>query len=753
MLLSGDSSAFDASFGTGGKVRFDLDGLGDKATWVRALPDGKILVSGTSTAFLAFDPNQPPGQPPGTTGAPQNHRFLARLRADGSFDAAFGEGGVVRFSDFSPGSDALAIQPDGKILVGGRTNTIDGAFAVARFNPDGTIDAGFGDQGVAAVNLDTQPVPAFLPEQVTSLAVQPDGKLVAAGLVDKPGTGPHALPSRSVAGVVRFNSDGTVDEPFGRHVEDLHFLPRQILIEPDGQVVVGGDAGGYWSNDPVGGFRFARFNPDGTFDTSFGQGGAVAVDLPAAYDSIYFARMTDLVLQPDGKLAAAGNIGSEYFGVVRLNDDGSRDAAFDADGVVLGRGVQVSFYGTQIGQYRLRYAPAGGTLQVAAVGHGKEVVPRSSPTEPVIERVTGLQVFSAELGADGKVVAAGRAKDLPMTGAERVAAAAIQEDGRIVGVGSAHPTQDAGEGAAYAQTADALVVRFDPAGIPAVADALSFSESPPAPAPLTGQPGTGQPVPVTRPSGSVVLNGVNGNGVTYNDASTGGPRPSMPVVVADGESPTPATFSGPTVVRGGRAYTFRIGYPSETLARQTPVSVTGPNGFSTPAQAVKVKVQRAPKGTLVRLDVAGAARPALATYRAPAPGGKFDAADAGTYAVRLNATGGHAASGQVVGLFSAGAGRNKRGSIPEPVVRIVVNRTGVLRNSASIAGNATGWVLDRTETGWAGAVVDLDLGRFPGEAASLNGRLVTVTGVVQTQNRPGRGAVPVFVVESISAAM
>jgi len=138
----------------------------------------------------------------------------------------------------------------------------------------------------------------------------------------------------------------------------------------------------------------------------------------------------------------------------------------------------------------------------------------------------------------------------------------------------------------------------------------------------------------------------------------------------------------------------------------------------------------------------------------PAPGGKFDAADNGTYAVRLNATAGAAVSGQVVGLVTVNA-RPAGGARPVQSAfrKVELPSTGVLRGTASVAGNVTGWVLDRADAGATGEVVDLDLGRFPGEAAALSGRLVTVAGSFKQETRAGRGVVSVFVVESIAAAM
>ena len=252
MLLATDAAVLDASFGVGGKVKFDLSGMLDKAIWVRALPDGKLLVSGITTESVLN------GDRGGTYVASQSARFIARLNSNGSFDDTFGEDGVVR-SNFFSDSDALAIQPDGKILLGGTGRTDDHSFAVARYNPDGTADAGFGDRGVAVANMYTAAPSALLYEFVTALAVQPDGKVIAAGHVDQP-SGVQVPSSKAGGGVVRFNPDGTIDQSFGLHVDDVNMLPKEVVLGPDGQIVVGGSSSGHLeSQNPTGGLRFVRF--------------------------------------------------------------------------------------------------------------------------------------------------------------------------------------------------------------------------------------------------------------------------------------------------------------------------------------------------------------------------------------------------------------------------------------------------------------------------------------------------------------
>jgi hypothetical protein len=80
--------------------------------------------------------------------------------------------------------------------------------------------------------------------------------------------------------------------------------------------------------------------------------------------------------------------------------------------------------------------------------------------------------------------------------------------------------------------------------------------------------------------------------------------------------------------------------------------------------------------------------------------------------------------------------------------------TGVVRNTSSVVGNTTGWVIDRLDAAGAGQFIDVDVdtGAFAGRAALLNGRRIKLIGTVQQQYRPGRGSISVLVVESITSA-
>ena len=230
-------------------------------------PDGKILVGGQFTTINGV-----------TRGG------IARLNANGSLDASFNPGTGV--GGFVGGSrvDALALQPDGKILVGGFFTTFNGLARswIARLNSDGTVDTSFNAATSGAVQ---------------SFALQPDGKMLVGG-----GFGVPRL------GIARLNADGSVDNgfnPTGLEVDTFEAL----ALQPDGKVLVGGGL-------LVGPFLeyagIARLNPDGGLDTTF-SGAAVPdyVDVPS------------LALQPDGRVLV-----SSSFGFRRTNPDGSLDPTY-----------------------------------------------------------------------------------------------------------------------------------------------------------------------------------------------------------------------------------------------------------------------------------------------------------------------------------------------------------------------------------------------------------------------------------------
>lgn len=279
--LNADGSR-DTGFNGGHPLQVDWIGAPDRATRVLLQPDGKIVLAGTATTVY-------------TPSTDDSAMALERLNADGSLDAGFGTGGraVAEFAQLDFGQ-AAALQADGKIVVAGRVsaNRADTSrFGAARFNPDGTLDTGFGNGGRVA--LDTL-------ADAQALLLQPDGRLLLALAQSEAGN--------LAFGLLRLNGDGSRDAGFGsnglvlRQIGPGADTPAALVLQADGRIVVVGSAlDAATSYDAI----VARFLPDGTPDAGFGSGGVYRFDTAQGRDGGY-----DLVLQPDGKLLMSGSAGN-----------------------------------------------------------------------------------------------------------------------------------------------------------------------------------------------------------------------------------------------------------------------------------------------------------------------------------------------------------------------------------------------------------------------------------------------------------
>jgi len=328
-----EPGSLDPTFGVGaedgtpdGIVSTSLGDGDDVGNDIATTSDGKIVVVG----------NRNNGK--------SNDIVIVRYNADGSFDTSFGKSedgtpdGVVNISlgDGNDFATSVAIQPDGKIIVGGyheegkSTNIV-----VLRVNADGTLDQGFGtandgtENGIVSISLgDGNDIGR-------SIAVTVDGKIVVAGdSVAKDGS--------SNIVVARLNADGSPDASFGKDgadgtpdgfaavsLGDGNDIANDVAIATDGKIVVSGTHG------PEGNSNMAvlRFNADGTLDDSFGTAddgtpnGVVSLSLGDGSD---IARA--LAVTADGKIVMAGDSkskdGSTNIIIARLNTDGSLDEAF-----------------------------------------------------------------------------------------------------------------------------------------------------------------------------------------------------------------------------------------------------------------------------------------------------------------------------------------------------------------------------------------------------------------------------------------
>ena len=310
--------SLDTGFGAGGLVLTDFgDWTDDGAASLVIQPDGKLVAAGFSNA-----------------GRPGDFDFaLARYNPEGGLDTSFGVGGKLRtfFGGNSEGADALVIQPDGKIVAAGFSdggNAGDSDFALARYNPDGSLDPTF-DGGVGA-NGAFRTFFGGSSESAKALVIQPDGKLVAAGFSNAGGPGNFDF------ALARYNPDGSLDTGFGFGGTLRTFFggdsegANALVVQPDGKLV----AAGFSNAGAPGDFDFAlvRYLPDGSLDTGFGSGGTLRTFFGGDSEGA-----NALVIQTDGKLIAAGfsnGAGPDDFdfAVARYNTDGVLDTSFSGGG-------------------------------------------------------------------------------------------------------------------------------------------------------------------------------------------------------------------------------------------------------------------------------------------------------------------------------------------------------------------------------------------------------------------------------------
>ena len=352
---------------------------------------------------------------------------ISRHEATGALDQGFGVGGRVT-TNFFPGSSsssdqarAIALQTDGKIVVAGTANddNTNNDFAVARYNSDGSLDSSFGSGGKVTTALlpDTNDV-------AYDLAIQADGKIVVVGNTYEIGKG-------DVFAVVRYNSDGSLDSSFGTGgvvMTDFSGDDRDcdgscndrahaVAIQGDGRIV----AVGFTTNTFIRAFAIARYNADGSLDSTFGAGGKVIT----AFSGTFFDIGRGVALQTDGKIIVAGdtsNIGTGFdFGVARYNNDGSLDSAFG-----IGGKATVGF-SNQADEAMAVTLQSNGSVILA----GRSFVQNSLDSNFALARLDNHGKLDVSFGIGGKVIT-------QVTNFENRASAVVaQQDGKILAVGSA----------------------------------------------------------------------------------------------------------------------------------------------------------------------------------------------------------------------------------------------------------------------------------------------------------------------------
>lgn len=381
----------DAAFGAGGVAAGVVMGAATPSALL-VQPDGRILVAGAVDS--GFD----------------TPAVVARYLADGQLDPGFGTGGIVTIEgdDLRAYAGALALQPDGKIVVAGGMYVRDGLgggfteLMVVRLNANGTVDGSFGSGGRRLV---------LAADAASGVAVDANNRIVVA------------CPLDGQFGVYRFTPGGALDPTFGGYgwaqtpVGTAAF-PSALLLQPDGRIVVAGTSTyGFGDN-----FTLARYEDNGTLDAGFGSGGIVVRDLILGTDRAYA-----LARQADGRLLVGGTLTTvafsegyflpdPQFALAAFLPDGAIDTGYGSGGLVTldlgGQTADVAYdlvldpqgrallAGTAEGLIGLARLTAGATSGAPEPGAGGATLRLGPPMPNPLRRGTRLAL---ELSAPGRV--------------------------------------------------------------------------------------------------------------------------------------------------------------------------------------------------------------------------------------------------------------------------------------------------------------------------------------------------------------
>jgi uncharacterized delta-60 repeat protein len=300
-----------AQFGPGGATTTDF-GREDIAAAVAVQPDGRLVVAGTSSA-------------------PKEERqslALSRYHEDGSLDPSFGGDGTVT-SDLLLDARDLLVQPDGRIVAVGQAEDAMGA---VRYLADGTLDPSFGG-GDGLADLERV---GYDCRSADAVARQPDGKLVLVGTIGCGGEGGDtqlAVVRLNADGSLdpSFDRDRSRRPAFRTCT-----YGSAVALLPGGKILVGASDGGCY--EERGPFRVARLNPDGTFDHAFGRAGRQSVAFPGRQawvdDLIVDARGRILVVGTAGREFGKGRYRVTH-ALARLSSGGDVDRRFGRGGITL----------------------------------------------------------------------------------------------------------------------------------------------------------------------------------------------------------------------------------------------------------------------------------------------------------------------------------------------------------------------------------------------------------------------------------
>jgi len=387
------AGTLDSNFGHGGIVLANL-GLDANGNQIQAIP-GAVAPQSNGDIVVAVGIGGP------DTG-------LVRFLPNGTRDTTFGTGGFAALPDIGIGSTrpGLAVQSDGKLVWAGEATAANGtgaAFAVVRFNANGTLDQGFGAGGVATAQF------ANALQGAQTVLVQPDGKILAGGQVLFGGR-----PPVDIGGLVRFNADGSIDKGFGSGGQELVPNSNPVLSSVIGVTALGLDANGDIFTLP----SHLEFSPAGQPDATLTPA-AITTASPSTSGAVTFLPSGGFVV---GTVVFTGRRGDPDVQVTRFNPDGS----------IASTGTGIDYAG-QNGTLAVSDAPAAAAIQA----NGQAVI---GGTHAESGQFSSTSVFGlARVNADGTLDPAfgtGGVLTTKIQGNDFVSLLVIQPDGKILAVGT-----------------------------------------------------------------------------------------------------------------------------------------------------------------------------------------------------------------------------------------------------------------------------------------------------------------------------
>ncbi len=390
-LLMAQAGSLDPTFGTGGIVTTPNSNTGCSPCFLAIQSDGKILVGGGAT----IDDVQVAA--------------VARYTTNGVLDSTFGTGGIVTLSqEGGSGAFGMALQPDGKIVVG---TTLSSSFglAVVRLTTNGNLDTTFGTNGVASV----QPFNDLFFSPITGgIAIESNGDILVSAQAGIPFVGV----------VTRLLGNGSVDTTFGSGgAAVLVSGAPNLLLLPGGKFLV---------SSSFGPSAAAVYTSNGSLDTTFGLSGQVSSLGGTAFIPVTGAKLVAVGSLVTATVPPPGS-NTVGFAVVRYAASGSIDGTFGTRG-----GTTTNFPNEGYSVAMAAAAQSDGDIVAVGVTEAESPAFGQEPSDFALARYTPNGQLDTTFGTDGLVTTA-----IGVSGSSASASAvAIQSDGKIVVAGEDVPT-------------------------------------------------------------------------------------------------------------------------------------------------------------------------------------------------------------------------------------------------------------------------------------------------------------------------